>query len=197
MAVGHVSGTVFSSRVPGFILTPILKFKDRLKPAINPGLQRLPNLSPISVILRSKEGFTLIELLVVISIIGLLASVVLVSLNSARAKSRDVKRVADMNQMAKALELYFNEKNTYPTAAVAGILSGTTAPNMVKFINNYPTAPKPADGGCVDGIAKGQNNYFYESNSSGSVYTITFCMGNNPPANLHAGTSYMTPGGFR
>ncbi|HEV8601650.1 MAG TPA: prepilin-type N-terminal cleavage/methylation domain-containing protein, partial [Patescibacteria group bacterium] len=47
---------------------------------------------------KHSKGFTLIELLVVISIIGLLASVTLVSLNSARAKARDAKRVGDLKQ---------------------------------------------------------------------------------------------------
>ena len=53
-----------------------------------------------------KKGFTLIELLVVIAIIGILASVVLASLNSARKKSRDARRVADIKQIQLALELY-------------------------------------------------------------------------------------------
>lgn len=60
------------------------------------------------------RGFTLIELLVVIAIIGLLSSVVLASLSSARAKSRDAKRLSDMKQIQMALEFYKDSKGKYP-----------------------------------------------------------------------------------
>ena len=62
----------------------------------------------------NNQGFTLIELLVVIAIIGLLSSVVLASLNSARIKARDAKRLSDMNQIHLALELYYDENIAYP-----------------------------------------------------------------------------------
>lgn len=61
-----------------------------------------------------KRGFTLIELLVVIAIIGILSSVVLASLNSARAKSRDAKRLSDIKSLQFALELYFDQNKEYP-----------------------------------------------------------------------------------
>ena len=60
-------------------------------------------------------GFTLIELLVVIAIIGLLASIVLVSLNSARAKARDVRRMSNLKQLQLVLEMYFDSNNAYPS----------------------------------------------------------------------------------
>jgi len=69
------------------------------------------------MIKSNRKGFTLIELLVVIAIIGILSSVVLASLNSARTKSRDARRVSDMKQLQLALELYFDDNATYPVQA--------------------------------------------------------------------------------
>jgi len=66
------------------------------------------------------RGFTLIELLVVVAIIGLLSSVMLASLNSAREKARDAKRLSDMHQMQVALELYYNTFGSYPNSDYAG-----------------------------------------------------------------------------
>jgi general secretion pathway protein G len=65
---------------------------------------------------KKNKGFTLIELLVVIAIIGILATIVLASLNSARERSRDAKRVADFRNLQTALELYFDDYTRYPTA---------------------------------------------------------------------------------
>lgn len=62
------------------------------------------------------KGFTLIELLVVIAIISLLSSIVMTSLNSARSKSRDAKRVAELHQIQLALEMYYDKYGTYPVS---------------------------------------------------------------------------------
>ena len=58
--------------------------------------------------IRRREGFTLIELLVVIAIIGVLASTVLASLNAARTKARDARRLADLKQITLDLEFYLD-----------------------------------------------------------------------------------------
>lgn len=61
------------------------------------------------------RGFTLIELLVVIAIIGILSSVVIASLNGARKKARNARRVDDVKQLQLALSLYFDSNSgKYP-----------------------------------------------------------------------------------
>ena len=69
----------------------------------------------------NKKGFTLIELLVVIAIIGLLSTLAVVSLSSARTKARDARRMSDLKQISTALELYGAQDTTgqYPVEAAA------------------------------------------------------------------------------
>jgi prepilin-type N-terminal cleavage/methylation domain-containing protein len=62
----------------------------------------------------NKKGFTLIELLVVLSIIGVLASIVLSSINTARAKARDAKRIQSVRQIQIALDIYRDQYGSYP-----------------------------------------------------------------------------------
>jgi len=67
--------------------------------------------------MRKERGFTLIELLVVIAIIGVLSSVVLASLNTARERGANARRMTDMRQLQTALELYALSNNgNYPNA---------------------------------------------------------------------------------
>jgi len=145
---------------------------------------------------KNRKGFTLIELLVVIAIIGTLASVVMINLSSARAKARDTKRVADINQVAKLMELYYNDKNNYPSAT-AGNLNATLSLTLEpKYLGGLPDAPTPADGSCTDTQGKGNNNYWFEG-IDGTTYTVTFCLGNNGPVAYPSGTHTLTPAGIR
>ena len=60
---------------------------------------------------KKQRGFTLIELLVVIAIIGILASIVLVSLGGARSKARDARRQSDIRQISLAMEMYYDDND--------------------------------------------------------------------------------------
>lgn len=140
-------------------------------------------------IMLNKKAFTLIELLIVIAIIGLLSTLSILALNSARARARDARRVSDVKQSKTALEMYYNENDTYP-----GALSQltTTSPPLMRVL---PVAPTPVDGSCTTA----QNTYTYalQSGSSGSgsaSYTLTYCLGSKTGA-LAGGNVMATPAG--
>lgn len=92
-----------------------------------------------------KKGFTLIELLVVIAIIGILSSIVLASLSSARAKGTDAAIKADLSNMRAQAELYFSNNSNYGgvTTAVAtttACTGGTANATTTKALFDVSTA---------------------------------------------------------
>jgi type II secretion system protein G len=97
--------------------------------------------------MRKERGFTLIELLVVIAIIGLLSSVVLASLNNARIKARDARRLSDLKSIETALELYYGDNNAYPTTASGGTTVTSALASVLKptYMSDVPKDPSRAD----------------------------------------------------
>ncbi|MFA6393928.1 MAG: prepilin-type N-terminal cleavage/methylation domain-containing protein [Patescibacteria group bacterium] len=132
--------------------------------------------------MRKQKGFTLIELLVVIAIIGLLSTLAVVSLNNARLKSRDARRVSDVKQIQTALELYYNDVTAYPASAASGsaILNGS-----VTYMAVVPTAPTPPTG----------NAYAYTQTESGASYTLTYTL-EGISGGVIAGSHTATPAGL-
>ena len=116
------------------------------------------------------RGFTLIELLVVIAIIGLLASIVVASLSTVQAKARDARRVADVDQLRKALTIYSSNYGTYPLATATTTLTATsTVGSALISAEAIPTMPNDPS----------IYEYSYLSDSAGSTFTINFCLETN------------------
>lgn len=120
---------------------------------------------------RNEKGFTLIELLVVIAVIGLLSSIILASLNTARKKGRDARRLSDMKQLQTALELYYSDHTAYPeSTAQTNTVTALTAlvPSQISSLADDPLG--------------GAYHYVYKSTSGGTFYCLGTVIEGTAPA---------------
>jgi type IV pilus assembly protein PilA len=101
--------------------------------------------------MKTTKGFTLIELLVVIAIVGILSSVVLASLNTARGKGANAAIKANMANMRAQAEIYYDGvgANTYGSAVTAGGCSVANTVFMDAVIQNALIAIQNANGGTL------------------------------------------------
>ncbi|HRH24174.1 MAG TPA: type II secretion system protein [Candidatus Paceibacterota bacterium] len=104
-----------------------------------------------------RRGFTLIELLVVIAIIGILSSVVLASLNTARSKGTDAKIQSEIRSIGVNAEIYYdNNGNSYgsatTTTCTTGMFASTNNPNIAQIVTDLNAAVgTAADATCIAG----------------------------------------------
>lgn len=132
---------------------------------------------------KNTKGFTLVELLVVIAIISLLSSVVLTSLNAARSKGRDAKRLSDVSEIQKALALYYSDHGSYPIMSWGNsIPSGYWSTLTNALVPDYlPSMPKDPTNQGTDNFS-GYNYAYFAANygGSGQWYMIVFRLENSP-----------------
>jgi prepilin-type N-terminal cleavage/methylation domain-containing protein len=106
--------------------------------------------------MHHKKGFTMIELLVVATILAVLAAGAMVSYSSVNVKSRNSKRLSDLEQLRSALEMFRADSGNYVIGTWTN-LSALTGPN---YIDKLPTDPKSG------------YTYYYSSANPGSTYFI-------------------------
>lgn len=119
----------------------------------------------------------IVVILIVIMVIGILSSVVLASLNSAREKSRDARRISDVKQLQLALELYYDDRGSYPTKNLFKNLS----PGYLAIIptdpagGNYNYSYCLPDSYHLGASLEGQNH----SSLNGDADVRSLCAGDN------------------
>ena len=113
------------------------------------------------------RGFSLIEVIVVLAIVGLLASIVITSLLSAQNKERDTKRIGDIDSIKHALAAYYISYGNYPIARATTTITATSTVGSA-LLSSGTMSIIPQDPRAYQ--------YSYSSNSTGSNYSIHFCL---------------------
>ena len=113
-----------------------------------------------------KKGFSIVELLVVIAIIGLLASIALVQIEKARAKSRDAQREKNIKTLQDALAIYVAGAQNYPLGENVALSGTDTVSQALINLDSISKIPK-------DPVNSGNYRYIYDS-ADGSSYALTY-----------------------
>lgn len=118
---------------------------------------------------QGERGFTLIELLVVIAIIGILATIVLVSLSGARTSARNARRVSDLRQIQLGMEAYWDANNEYASTQA-----------QLETVMRFPKDPSGASGvyhSCYDTTAPTGQGYTFGAKLENAGNRVTLQQG--------------------
>lgn len=134
---------------------------------------------------KNQKGFTLIELLVVVFIIGLVATLALLSLNNARVRARDAKRWSDIRAVQSAVEICINQGAEPPDIDVTwnGVLNQTCGVGITfsDFLANDSMPLPPQHDECLAGDPTG-DCYMYCKSPGNGTYLLYSNYDGDPPA---------------
>ncbi len=119
--------------------------------------------------MNRKRGFTLIELLVTISILGVLAALIAGNFITSLKKGRDARRKTDLEQIQKAVEMYYEDKKAYPTFTFP---FGSKLCETVNCVSGEKVYMQKVSNDPISG-----NTYVYQS--SGTDYQLYSCIENS------------------
>jgi uncharacterized RDD family membrane protein YckC/type II secretory pathway pseudopilin PulG len=206
---GQILGRTLARFIPfealSFLFTPIGWHDSLSKTLVVPASYTADDVKKIDLknpSLKSGTNTALIVAIVIfvgIAIMGLLSTLAVVALNSARQRSRDAKRVADIRQIQTALELGYSETASYPTAFIPALGDG----NAVVLCKNHGVATfqsttfgcDPVYMGLVpSNSAPGGENYTYTG--YGSSYQLTFSL-EGATGQLNAGPNCANSNGIQ
>ena len=148
------------------------------------------------------KGFTLIELLVVIAIIGVLSSVVVAALNTARLKARDASVISGAQQMAALMQLEYSDNADYGNLEVGWITTAAGCNSV--YAGNYATNARQICNSILNAGVPGNmlytgNNVDFHNKFSVMVYLpykgTYYCRGSSgASSNTDTGVSFLSPG---
>ncbi|MAG12715.1 hypothetical protein CL630_02765 [bacterium] len=119
--------------------------------------------------LRARQGFTILELLVVLAIIAIGSTIVFTYFSVIQEKSRDSRRVNDMNEISKALNIYYAGNSQFPVVTSEVVIDSTDVLSTeLEGDGSIKETPKDPQHPAL--------TYRYISSPDGSTYTLTFCL---------------------
>jgi general secretion pathway protein G len=134
---------------------------------------------------KLKPGFSLLELLSVILVIGILSTLIFMSLKGVQSNARDARRVNDVKQMQNALELFFASEDRYPTQGEFILNTSLKSPNTTRVY--MPKLPKDPM------ITESSQEYTYTVMPGNTSYTLVYKVVKNTGA-LTVGICTAVPG---